>query len=37
MINKPVIEKFFKDFTIYKKKANMPLVFSCIPFPKILK
>ena len=37
MINKPIIDKFFKDFTNHKKKTNRTVVFSCRPFPNILK
>ena len=35
-INKPIIYKFFKDFT-NKKKINKAVVFSCRPFLNILK
>ena len=29
--------KFLKDFTYHRKKTNMAVVFSCSPFPNILK
>ena len=29
--------KFFKDFTYHRKKINRAVVFSCRPFPNILK
>ena len=37
VINKPVIYKFFKDFTNHRKKSSRAVVFSCRPFPDILK
>ena len=37
MINKPIICKFFKDFTNHKKKTNRSVVLRGRPFPKILK
>ena len=37
MISKPVIYKFFKDFTNHRKKTNRVLVFSYRLFPNILK
>ena len=37
MINNPIIYKFFKDFTNHRKKTNRVVVFSCRPFPNILK
>ena len=37
MINNPIIYKFFKDFTNHRKKTNRAVVFSCRPFPNILK
>ena len=35
--NHPIISTFFKDFTNHRKKTNRALVFSCRPFPNILK
>ena len=35
--NNPIIYKFFKDFTNHRKKTNMAVIFSCRPFPNILK
>ena len=35
MIKKPIIYKFFKDFTNNKKKISREVVFSCTPFPNI--
>ena len=32
-----LFNKFFKNFTNHRKKTNGPVVFSCRPFPKILK
>ena len=37
MINNPIIYKIFKDFTNHRKKTNRAVVFSCRPFPNILK
>ena len=37
VINKPIIYKFFKDFTNHIKKTNRAVVFSSKPFPNILK
>ena len=37
MINNPIIYKFFKDFTNHRKKTNRAVVFSCRPFPNVLK
>ena len=37
MINNPIIYKFFKDFANNRKKTNRVVVFSCRPFPNILK
>ena len=37
VINKSIIYKFFKDFTNRRKKTNRVAVFSCRPFPNILK
>ena len=37
MTNNAIIYKFFKDFTNHRKKTNGAVVFSCIPFPSILK
>ena len=34
---KPMIYKFFKDFANNRKKPNSVLIFSCRPFPNILK
>ena len=36
-INNPIIYKFFKDFTNHWKKTNKVVIFSCRPFPNILK
>ena len=36
-INNPIIYKFFKDFTYHRMKTNRVIVFSCRPFPNILK
>ena len=36
MINNPIIYKFFKDFTNYRKKTNKAVVFICRPFPTFL-
>ena len=35
--NNPIIYKFFKDFTNHRKKTNRVVVFTCRPFPNILK
>ena len=35
--NNPIIYKFFEDFTTHRKKTNRMVVFSCRPFPNILK
>ena len=37
VINKSIIYKFFKYFTNHRKKGNNAVVFSCRPFPNILK
>ena len=37
VINNPIIFKFFEDFTNHRKKTNRAVVFSCRPFPNILK
>ena len=37
LISNPIIYKFFKGFTNHRKKTNRAVVFSCIPFPNILK
>ena len=37
MINNPIIYKFLKDFTNHRKRINRAMVFSCRPFPNILK
>ena len=39
MIDKPIIYKFYKDFTnhVHRKKSNRTIFFSCRPFPNILK
>ena len=37
MINNPIIYKFFKDFTNYRKKTNRAVVFSFRPLPNIRK
>ena len=37
MINNPIINKFFKNFTNHRKKTNRAVNFSCKPFPNILK
>ena len=37
MINNPIIYKYLKDFTNHRKKTNKAIVFSCRPFPNILK
>ena len=37
VINNPIIYNFFKDFTNHRKKTNRALIFSCRPFPNILK
>ena len=37
VINNPFICKFFKYFTNHRKKTNRAIVFSCKPFPNILK
>ena len=37
MINKPIIHRFFKDFTNHRKKTNRAALLSCRPFPNILK
>ena len=37
VINNSIIYKFFKDFTNHRKKTNMVVVFTCRPFPNILK
>ena len=34
--NKPIIYKFLKDFTYYRKKTDMTVGFSCRPFHNIL-
>ena len=36
MINNPIIYKFFKDFTNYRKKTNKAVVFSSRHFLKFL-
>ena len=36
IINNPIIQKFFKDFTNHRKKTNRVVVFSCRPFPIFL-
>ena len=37
VISSPIIHKFFKNFIKQRKKANRAVVFSCGPFPNILK
>ena len=37
VIDKPIIFKFFNDFTNHRKNTNRAVVFSCRPCPKILK
>ena len=37
VINKPIIYKFFKDFTNHRKMTNRTVVFSCRPFLDFLK
>ena len=37
MNNSPIISKFLKDFTNYRKKTNRAIVFSSRPFPNILR
>ena len=37
MINKPIIIKFFKDFTYHRRNTNRVVFFSRIPLPNILK
>ena len=37
VINKPIIYKFFKDFTNHKSKTNMAVVLSRRSLPDILK
>ena len=37
MINSPIINKFFKDFTNHRKKTNKAVVCSCRPLPNVLK
>ena len=37
VINNPIIYKFFKDFTNYRKKTDRAVVFSWRSFPNILK
>ena len=37
VINNSIIYKFFKDFVNRKKKTKREVVFSCRPFPNILK
>ena len=37
IINNLIIYKFFKHFTNHRMKTNRAVVFSCRPFPNILK
>ena len=37
VINNPIIYKFFKDFTNPRMNTSRVVVFSCRPFPNILK
>ena len=37
VINNPIIYKLVKDFPNHRKKTKRPAVFSCGPFPNILK
>ena len=37
VVKKPIIYKFFKDFTDHRKKANRAVVFNCRSFHNILK
>ena len=37
MISKPIIDKFFKDFTKHRNKTIRVVISSCKPFPNILK
>ena len=37
VINNPIIFKFFRDFTNHRKKTKRVVVFSCRPWPNILK
>ena len=37
MIKKRIFYKFYKSFTIHRKKTNRVVVFSCNLLPRILK
>ena len=37
VINNSIIYKFSKDFNNHRKKTNRAVIFSCRPFPNILK